>query len=148
VFDALVRAMCAGGFAQTGVVIRRAAHRPALPPRLQAAGAAIRRALTAKLLDPPSRKELAPDAVAQQALRFLIETGEVVELNAELVMDAEQFAGATELVRRHLRQRGVATAGELRQALNTTRRVIIPLLERLDRDGVTVRQGDSRKLRQ
>jgi len=70
-----------------------------------------------------------------------------VELNAETVMLAEHFARATELVRGYLQKRGAATASELRQALNTTRRVVIPLLEKLDRDGVTVRQGDSRRLR-
>jgi len=31
--------------------------------------------------------------------------------------------------------------------LGNSRRVAIPLLERLDRDGVTVRQGDKRALR-
>jgi selenocysteine-specific elongation factor len=147
VFEVLVNKMCASGFVQTATVIRRDWHRPALPPRLQAAGAAIRSALSSKPLDPPSRKELAPDVVRQQALRFLVETGEVVELDAETVMLAEHFARATELVRQHLQQQGAATTSEVRQALNTTRRVIIPLLERLDKEGVTVRLGDRRKLR-
>jgi hypothetical protein len=31
--------------------------------------------------------------------------------------------------------------------LGNSRRVAIPLLERLDRDGVTLRQGDKRSLR-
>jgi selenocysteine-specific elongation factor len=35
----------------------------------------------------------------------------------------------------------------LRQALGTNRRVMVPLLERLDRDGVTLRRGDQRVLR-
>jgi selenocysteine-specific elongation factor len=46
-----------------------------------------------------------------------------------------------------LTQRGAATASELRQALGTTRRILIPLLERLDREGVTRREGDRRVLR-
>ena len=39
-----------------------------------------------------------------------------------------------------------AGASELRQLLGTSRRVIIPFLERLDRDGVTHRIGDKRVL--
>ena len=38
------------------------------------------------------------------------------------------------------------TASEAREALGTTRRTLIPLLEHLDRTGVTVRQGDLRRL--
>jgi hypothetical protein len=43
---------------------------------------------------------------------------------------------------------GPATASQLRQALGTSRRVIIPFLEYLDRVGVTQRIGDSRQLRE
>ena len=37
------------------------------------------------------------------------------------------------------------TAAEARQALGTTRRVAIPLLEHLDRAGITQRQPDDRR---
>ena len=37
-------------------------------------------------------------------------------------------------------------ATEAKEALGTTRRTAIPLLEHLDRTGVTVRQGDLRRL--
>ena len=103
--------------------------------------------MTAKPLEPPSRKELTPDAVSQRALRFLIETGEVVEINAELVMSAQGVAHATEVVRTFIREHGPATVSDLRQALGTSRRVVVPLLEYLDRTFVTLRQGDKRALR-
>jgi hypothetical protein len=35
----------------------------------------------------------------------------------------------------------------LRQALGSSRRVMVPLLERLDREGFTRRMGDKRSLR-
>jgi selenocysteine-specific elongation factor len=146
-FDALVSDLCRTGFAQSGTTIRDTSHRPALPPKLQSAGTALRAALSAKPLEPPARKELAPDATAQQALRFLLETGEAVEVGPELVMSAEHFAKAREAIVKFIRQRGRATASELRQFLNTNRRVIIPVLEKLDRDGVTRRDGDNRILR-
>jgi selenocysteine-specific elongation factor len=62
-------------------------------------------------------------------------------------MSAEHFTKARETIVRFIRERGRATASELRQFLNTNRRVIIPLLEKLDRDGVTRRDGDNRVLR-
>jgi selenocysteine-specific elongation factor len=38
------------------------------------------------------------------------------------------------------------TAAEARKALDTSRRVVIPLLERLDHDGVTRRLPDDRRI--
>jgi len=107
----------------------------------------VRAALAAKPLEPPSRKELTPDALAQQALRFLLQTGEAIELSEEVVSSADGFARAREIVKKFLSEHESATASELRQALGTSRRIVIPLLERLDKDGVTRREGDKRSLR-
>jgi len=46
-----------------------------------------------------------------------------------------------------LRKHGQATASELRMVIDSTRRILIPLLEKMDRDGVTVRRGNVRVLR-
>ena len=40
-----------------------------------------------------------------------------------------------------------ATTSELRQLLSTTRRVLVPFLEQLDKLGLTIRDGDRRRLR-
>ena len=81
------------------------------------------------------------------ALQFLIDTGEVIDVNPEVVLSTAQFNRFKLIVRQHLRKNGEATASELRKALETTRRILIPLLEKLDRDGVTARRGDVRVLR-
>jgi selenocysteine-specific elongation factor len=146
-FDAVIADLCTRDFVRAGTAIRRASHLPALPPQLQAAGAKIRAMLADKPLDPPSRKDLAPDTASQQALRFLIETGEVAEINAEIVMSTDSMKRASEMIRQFIRAKGPATTSDLRQMLGNSRRVAIPLLERLDRDGVTLRQGDKRALR-
>jgi selenocysteine-specific elongation factor len=145
--DALVVRLCEGEFVREGSVIRRAAHRPALPEPLRAAGAKLGHALAVKPFDPPSRKDLTPDALSQRALRFLIETGEVVEINAELVMAAQGVTQATGVIQKFIREHGPATVSDLRQALGSSRRVVVPLLEYLDRTFVTLRQGDKRTLR-
>ena len=92
-------------------------------------------------MEPPARKEF--DA---KALRFMIDAGEAIEISSELVMSAKAFNIAVDQIRGRLRQGG-AKASELREILGTNRRVVIPLLEKLDRDRVTVRQGDLRVLR-
>ena len=145
--EALVDELCANGYARVAAAIKRTTHRPALPPELQAAGTRIRLALGVKPLEPPPRKELGTDPESQQALRFLVQSGEAVELSAELAMAASAFAQARMRVSQRLLELGPATTSELRETLGTNRRVIVPLLERLDKDGVTRRIGDKRVLR-
>jgi len=146
-FDALLVSLGDDGFARSGSVIQRASHRATLPEPLRAAGEAVRRALAAQPLEPPSRKELTPDAAAQRALKFLIESGEVVEIGAELVLSAAAAAQATTNVKAFLAKHGPSTVSELRQSLGSSRRVVVPFLEYLDRTFVTVRRGDKRALR-
>ena len=146
-FDELVADLSRSGFSQTGTTIRYAGHRLSLPAELEAHGTRIRSALATKPFEPPTRKEVAPDAGAQQALRFLVQSGEAVELDADTVMLATNYRKATDAIKIHLQKTGGATASELRQLLGTSRRVIIPFLERLDREGVTVREGDKRVLK-
>jgi selenocysteine-specific elongation factor len=148
IFDLLVSELCHSGFVRTGEIIARTTHRPSLPPPLQDAAARIRGVLAAKKFDPPSRAGLAPDTTSQQALRFLRDCGELVELSGEVILATEQFLKMREAIVAFLRKNNSAGASELRQLLGTSRRVIIPFLERLDRDGVTRRIGDKRVLAQ
>jgi selenocysteine-specific elongation factor len=144
IFDVLTSELCLNGFVRTGEVIARTTHRPTLPPQLQRAAQKIRAALAAK--KPPSSAELAPDATSQQALRFLRDRGELVELSAEVVLATDQFMKMRDAIVAFLRKNNSSTASELREFLGTSRRVIIPFLERLDRDGVTRRIAEKRVL--
>jgi selenocysteine-specific elongation factor len=146
IFDVLASELCGRDFVRSGETIARSTHRPTLPPQLQAGVAKIRAALAAKKFDPPSRAALASDATSQQALRFLCDCGEVMELDDEVVLATEYFAKMRDAIVAFLRRNNSASASELRQLLGTSRRVIIPFLERLDRDGVTRRIGDKRVL--
>ena len=146
-FAALVHALAQDGYRQEGAALRHASFQPSLPPNLHAAGERIRTALRARPLDPPARRELASDAAATQALRFLCQTGELVALNGDLVLSAEGITKLRVAIEQQLRGGKSATVSELRQATGTTRRVIVPLLEYFDRIGLTRRSGDRRTLR-
>ncbi len=146
IFDDLLAALKKAGFTQTDAAIGRTEHRPALPAHLQASADKIRNMLSQQGFDPPSRKQLTPDTRAFQALRFLISTGEVIEIGTDLVLLSSHFHIAIEVIAGHLRRHGPSQVSELRQALNTSRRVMVPLLEKLDQQRVTLRQGDKRVL--
>ena len=68
-------------------------------------------------------------------------------LNEDVLLSADAFEQMKSRIAQALRASGPATVSELRQMLGTTRRIVVPLLERCDRDCLTSRQGDRRALR-
>jgi selenocysteine-specific elongation factor len=146
-FEALISDLCANGFVRTATVIARASHRAKLPPEIQSAAAKIRSALAAKPFDPPARREIAQDGHLQSALRFLIEQDEIIEVGPDLILLREAAEQMRSVVVAFISRNGPATVSELRQEIGTSRRVLVPFLERLDRHGITQREGDRRNLR-
>jgi len=144
--ESLVADLCGGDFVRNGSVIARTSHRPTLPVDVQPVEKRIREALTGTPFDPPSRKTIESDPQARQAVRFLIENGDVTELALDVLLLRESFERMKSQVAEFISNNGPATVSELRQALGSSRRVMVPLLERLDRDGVTRRVGDKRML--
>ena len=146
VLEALIAELCAADFVRKGSAIARTSHRPVLPAELEPVERRIRESLSHKPFDPPPRREIEPDRHTQHVLRFLIESGEVIEVSPDAVLLRDNFvymkARITEFISKH----GPATVSELRQALGSSRRIMVPLLERLDRDGITRRVGDKRML--
>ncbi|MFN2541694.1 MAG: selenocysteine-specific translation elongation factor [Chthoniobacterales bacterium] len=146
VFDALIVDLCRTDFVRAGSVIARRSHRASLPPALKAAAEKIRAGLSAKPFDPPGRESVANKNDA--ALRFLIDNGEIVEVAPEVVLLREYLEQMKTQAVEFISANGPATASQLREKLGTSRRIIIPFLEYLDRIGVTQRTGDLRQLRE
>ena len=147
VFEALISDLCANGFVRSATMIARASHRANLSPGLESAAAKIRTTLRAKPFDPPARKEIAQDRHLQSAIRFLIEQGEIIEVGPDLILLREAAEQMQSVVVAFISRNGPATVSELRQEIGTSRRVLVPFLEYLDRQGITRRDGDRRKLR-
>ncbi|HJT45467.1 MAG TPA: SelB C-terminal domain-containing protein, partial [Chthoniobacterales bacterium] len=105
-------------------------------------------ALATKRFDPPGRREIAKDAVVEKALKFLVDQGEVIEISDEIVLLRSSVDQMQATISKFISTNGPATASQLREKLGSSRRVVIPFLEYLDRVGVTRRAGDLRKLRE
>ena len=106
----------------------------------------ILEALATQPFDPPSRKAIELGPQARQVVRFLIENGDVTELALDVLLLRESFERMKSQVTEFISKNGPATVSQLRQALGSSRRVVVPLLERFDREGVTRRAGDKRTL--
>jgi selenocysteine-specific elongation factor len=133
-----------------GLVTREAAglrlpdHRVALDDDQQRARDALLAALDASPFAPPSLSDAAASAgVSRPLLTEMESAGQVVRLAPDIAMTASAIDEATALLRTAAVD-GPLTASGARQVLGTSRKYVLPLLEELDRRGVTRRQGDTR----
>ncbi len=147
VFEALVADLCSRDFVQKDSIIRPRSHRPMLPAKLQPLAAKIHEELSSRPFDPPPRRELERDLEARRTLTFLIENKEVIEISSDVVLLRDNFERMKKAVANFISKNGPATVSELRQALESSRRIMVPFLERLDREAFTRRVGDKRSLR-
>ena len=145
-FEAFAADLCADDFVRKGSVIARRSHRAWLPAALQSVEKRIREALSKKPFDPPGRREIESDPHARQVLSFLVGNGEAIDITPDVVLLRESLEEMKSRVTQFISKNGPATVSELRQALGSSRRVIVPFLERLDREGFTRRVGDKRMI--
>ena len=134
------------GFQRHAGGIRATDFRPAVAPEIAAAREKVRKSLTVDPFNPPGLSSVAGTDAEKTALRLMIDDGEVFYLSEDIVMTKAAFIGAKARVTAHLRQHQRATVAELRDLLGCARRIMVPLCEKLDRDRITVRQGDLRLL--
>jgi selenocysteine-specific elongation factor len=146
IFEALIANLCANGVVRSGSTIARSSHRASLPAQLQTAAEQIRAELARKRFDPPNHKELTQDRHRHEALKFLIEQQEIVQVSEEIVLLRDAVEQMRAAVTDFISTNGPASASQLREKIGTSRRVIIPVLEYFDRTGTTQRRGDQRVL--
>jgi selenocysteine-specific elongation factor len=95
---------------------------------------------------PPTIKECQAE-VGESVTNALIDLGKLVSVGPEVVFRREDYEHIVAQVRRILSEQGTITVAEARDQFRTSRRYILALLEHLDASGVTVREGDARRLK-
>ena len=93
-------------------------------------------ALAATPLAPPPPDDLA-------VARALVREGALVELDG-IYFTADAIAAARALVIDALAARGSLTISDARDILGSTRKFVVPIMGRMDAEGVTRRRGDDR----
>jgi selenocysteine-specific elongation factor len=116
---------------------------PALPPAVAAAVQGVLDGLAAAPFSAPDADRLRELGLDARAAAAAERAGLLFRLPGNIVLGAGAPAQAARVLAR-LQQ--PFTAAEARQALQTTRRVVIPLLELLDRTGITRRLPDDRRI--
>ena len=96
---------------------------------------------------PPGVKELQTE-ISEEILNALMEMGEFVSVSSDVIFRKGDYDFMIDSIRREIQQKGKITLSEVRDLFNTSRKYAQALLEHLDAIGVTLRDGDVRKLKQ
>ena len=146
---------------QQGVVVeegapgslRLASHKPAVSADDERLLEELRALYGAAELQPPTAEEAAARLTSTERkvttlLELLCDEGEVVRVGSLRFARAALEKARGELVRVAKAHAGEVVIPELRDALATSRKFMIPLLEHFDAAGLTSRRGDKRWLRE
>ncbi len=98
-------------------------------------------------LAPPSLSVIRETlAVDDDLLSVLVEQGRIVQVDPDLVYSQKAYELAVARVRELLAREERVTVAQVRDVFGTSRKYVLPLLEQMDRDHVTRRDGDERTL--
>lgn len=106
----------------------------------------LRRKFEANPFSPPGVKECQAEA-GEEAFGALLELGELVMVSSEVVFRRQDYDLMVAQIRKTIEKNGSITLAEMRDLFKTSRKYAQALLEHLDASGVTVREGDLRKLK-
>jgi selenocysteine-specific elongation factor len=104
------------------------------------AAAALLAALDASPFGPPAPSDV---GASPALVRALLRSGVLVDLDG-VIFSARAVEKARRLIGDAVVARGELTVAELRDVLGSTRKFVLPLVNRMDADGVTRRRGDVR----
>jgi selenocysteine-specific elongation factor len=113
----------------------------------QARVQALMRTFERNPYSPPGIKELQSDT-GEELLNALMEFGQLIAVSPDVLFRKQDYDHMVAAVKDEIRQRERITLSEVRDLFGTSRKYAQALLEHLDTIGVTVREGDFRKLRQ
>jgi selenocysteine-specific elongation factor len=131
----------AGGLVREGTIIRLPDHAVTTKGREDAG----------RLVDavrdgeptPPSVQDLVTRGYGLELIRATCQEGRLIRVSPDLVVTPEFLARAEDVVRANGSPPGI-TVSRFREALGTSRKYALPILEYFDARGITRRQGDVR----
>lgn len=134
------------GLINTGAWIALASHEIELSAPQRSKADALLARFAADPYATPSVKECQAQ-VGEDVYAALAELGELSPVSSEVVFRKSDYDGMVGQVREHIGHNGQISVAEARDLFNTSRKYVLALLEHLDAAGVTIRQGDYRRLR-
>jgi selenocysteine-specific elongation factor len=126
-----------------GVLVRLPDHEIRFTPEQHAAVGQLMHRFHADPFGTPSYKECVR-AVGDDVLGVLAGRGELVQISPDVLFLADTIDQAVKAVRRFVAEHGSISVAEARDLFHSSRKYVLSLLEYLDQEGVTRREGDAR----
>ena len=95
---------------------------------------------------PPSVAEC-KEAIGEDLYNALIALNELKQLSGEVVFTPDAYQSMVEKLKKKITKDGPITVAQARDMFGSSRKYMLAFLERLDSEGVTVREGDVRRLK-
>jgi selenocysteine-specific elongation factor len=129
-----------------GALARLPDHQVEFAPKDQAKVDRLMERFSSAPFSPPTIKDSVQE-IGEDLYQALVALGILVPVSAEVVFRAEDLDQAVADVKGLAEQFDTFTLAQARDHWGTTRRYVQDLLEYLDRQGITVRIGDGRKIK-
>ncbi len=147
VFQAAVKSWVnAGKFQEKGQMLQLPDFQVRFSPQQQAKVDVLLKQFAAAPFATPSVKECMA-AIGEGVYTALVEQGMLVNVSAEVVFRASDYQIMLAGVEQAILRDGSLSAAQFRDMYNTSRKYALAFLEHLDAIGVTLREGDVRKLK-
>lgn len=91
-------------------------------------------------------KETGGGKDAMHIIDGLVSEGHLQRINYRYCIDADRYNHALDIVKHHVAASGGITLGEFRDAIGTSRKFAVEILERFDEEKITKKEGDIRTL--
>lgn len=121
-------------------------HEIRLAPVQQTRAENLLKKFSAAPYAPPSVRECQAE-IGEDLFNALVELGEITLVSPEVAFRRTDYETMLNKVRAAIKRNGPISAAEVRDLLGTSRKYALALLEHLDAVGVTIRDGDFRRLR-
>ena len=146
VFNAIILAIVnRNELLESGPLIMQPKHTIRFSPQQELSINKLMQQFASSPFTPPSVKDCKSE-VGDDVYNALVEQEKLVQVSPEVVFDQAIYRKMVEEVRQLLKKNGSVTAAQVRDLFNTSRKYVLALLEHLDTIGITVREGDIRRL--
>ncbi|HLG94475.1 MAG TPA: SelB C-terminal domain-containing protein, partial [candidate division Zixibacteria bacterium] len=135
-----------GGYKKQGPFISETGFEPALTDLQKKVAGKLLEHLRFERQNQSISSWVAQSEEEKEVLHFLVYSGQLVDVASDFFLPKSDFEKLTSEVKELIQKEGKTTAGRVRDILGSSRKLVIPLLEKLDALGVTRRLGDERVL--
>jgi selenocysteine-specific elongation factor len=147
IFNAAIHQLVAmGDLVESGPLLRLPGFEIRLSPAQEQSARKLLEKFAASPYSPPSVKECQVE-IGEDLFDTLVGLDVLVQVSPEVAFRKGDYTGMVGEITRLIQSRGAITAAEVRDHFNTSRRYALAILEHLDSVGLTIREGDARRLK-